>query len=120
MLKDGTMVYLRGNQFPTYSVAFCLLYNKLTGHDILADKMQPLLRNLLEVRNYEEYITLYNYSLIDIFPYNAEQLLDLCVEFNPDANEELFVQYGKDFTTETVLANNAVYMQFVPAEDIKQ
>ena len=47
----------------------------------------------------------------------AEQVLDLCVEFNPDADEALYTQYAEDYTIENVAASNAHLLEACPVKD---
>lgn len=116
LFKDNCLIYDATDQFPTEVIAFTLLYNKLTGHDILSDPSQQFTRYFLEVRNYDEMVTMWNSSLLNVFPYSAEQILDLCVEFNPDANEDLYIQYKNDYTIENVQKNNQKYLDTIPYE----
>ena len=114
LFKDECLVYVATDQYPTEVIALTLLYNKLTGHTILADPSQQMVRYFLEVRNYEEMAAMWNSSLLNVFPYTAEQVLDLCVEFNPDANEELYTQYKNDYTIENIIKTNQKYLDGIP------
>lgn len=116
LFRDGCLVYVATDQFPTEVIAFTLLYNKLTGHEILSDPSQQVVRKFLEVRNYDEMATMWNASLLNVFPYTAEQVLDLCVEFNPDANEALYEQYKEDYTIENITTVNQKYLDTIPCD----
>lgn len=60
---------------------------------------------------------MWNMSFLNIFPMTAEQVLDLCVEFNPDADEALYMQYAEDYTIENVAASNAHLLEACPVKD---
>lgn len=116
LFEDEIMVYCATDQYPTECIAFTLLYNALSGHKILSDPSQQVYRKFLEIRNYDEFKAMYNLSFLNIFPYSAEQLLDLCVEFNPDANEALYDQYCEEYTVENLIAWNSHYLEETSAE----
>jgi len=116
LFKDEALIYCATDQFPTEVIAFTLLYNKLTGHEILSDPSQQMVRYFLELHNYDEMVTMWNASLLNVFPYTAEQILDLCVEFNPAANEDLYTQYKNDYTIENVTKTNQKYLDSIPYE----
>lgn len=116
MFQDDLIAYCATDQYPSLAVAVTLLYNKLTGHDILADPSQQMRRHFLEIHNYDEMVNMWNMSFLNIFPMTAEQVLDLCVEFNPDADEALYLKYAEDYTIENVVAANEKYLDACPAE----
>jgi hypothetical protein len=116
LFTDEILVYTATDQYPTECIAFTLLYNALTGHPILSDTSEQVYRQFLEIHNYEEYANMYNLSFLNIFPYSAEQLLDLCVEFNPDADEDLYTQYGEEYTIENLTSWNTKYLEETTAD----
>lgn len=117
LFADDLIVYCATDQFPSEVVALTLLYNKLTGHDILADTSVQMRRSFLEIHNYDEMCYMWNMSFLNIFPMTAEQVLDLCVEFNPDANEELYLQYAEEYTIENVAKVNADLYEACPSDE---
>lgn len=114
LFQDDLIAYCATDQFPSEVIAVTLLYNKLTGHDILADTSVQMRRHFLEIHNYEEMCNMWNMSFLNIFPMTAEQVLDLCVEFNPDANEALYTKYAEEYTIENVAATNQKYLDACP------
>ena len=117
MFRDDLIAYCAADQYPSLAVAVTLLYNKLTGHDILSDPSQQMKRHFLEVHNFEEMSNMWNMSFLNIFPMTAEQILDLCVEFNPDANEELYMKYAEDYTIDNITNTNQKYLEACPSDD---
>lgn len=117
LFQDDLIAYCATDQFPSLVIATTLLYNKLTGHEILADTSVQMRRHFLELHNYEEMCNMWNMSFLNIFPMTAEQVLDLCVEFNPDADEALYTQYAEDYTIENVAASNAHLLEACPVKD---
>lgn len=117
LFQDDLIAYCATDQFPSLVIATTLLYNKLTGHEILADTSVQMRRHFLELHNYEEMCNMWNMSFLNIFPMTAEQVLDLCVEFNPDADEALYMQYAEDYTIENVAASNAHLLEACPVKD---
>lgn len=117
LFQDDLIAYCATDQFPSLVIATTLLYNKLTGHEILADTSVQMRRHFLELRSYEEMCNMWNMSFLNIFPMTAEQVLDLCVEFNPDADEALYTQYAEDYTIENVAASNAHLLEACPVKD---
>lgn len=117
LFQDDLIAYCATDQFPSEVIAFTLLYNKLTGHDILADTSVQMRRHFLELHNYEEMCNMWNMSFLNIFPMTAEQVLDLCVEFNPDADEALYTKYAEDYTIENVTATNLHLLEACPDSD---
>lgn len=117
LFQDDLIAYCATDQFPSLVIATTLLYNKLTGHEILADTSVQMRRHFLELRSYEEMCNMWNMSFLNIFPMTAEQVLDLCVEFNPDADEALYTQYAEDYTIENVAASNAHLLEACPIKD---
>ncbi|MDD6967092.1 MAG: substrate-binding domain-containing protein [Firmicutes bacterium] len=117
LFQDDLIAYCATDQFPSLVIATTLLYNKLTGHEIMADTSVQMRRHFLELHNYEEMCNMWNMSFLNIFPMTAEQVLDLCVEFNPDADEALYTQYAEDYTIENVAASNAHLLEACPVKD---
>lgn len=117
LFQDDLIAYCATDQFPSLVIATTLLYNKLTGHEIMADTSVQMRRHFLELRSYEEMCNMWNMSFLNIFPMTAEQVLDLCVEFNPDADEALYTQYAEDYTIENVAASNAHLLEACPVKD---
>lgn len=116
LFKDDLIAYCATDQFPSEVVAFTLLYNKLTGHEILSDPSVQMRRHFLEIHNYEEMCNMWNMSFQNIFPMTAEQVLDLCVEFNPDADEALYQKAAEEYTIDNVAASNAKLLEACPYE----
>lgn len=117
LFQDDLIAYCATDQFPSLVIATTLLYNKLTGHEILADTSVQMRRHFLELHNYEEMCNMWNMSFLNIFPMTAEQVLDLCVEFNPDADEALYAKYAEDYTIDNVAASNAHLLEACPVKD---
>ncbi|MDY4221348.1 MAG: substrate-binding domain-containing protein [Candidatus Faecousia sp.] len=117
LFQDDLIAYCATDQFPSLVIATTLLYNKLTGHEIMADTSVQMRRHFLELHNYEEMCNMWNMSFLNIFPMTAEQVLDLCVEFNPDADEALYQKYAEEYTIENVAATNAHLLEACPVED---
>lgn len=117
LFQDDLIAYCATDQFPSLVIATTLLYNKLTGHEIMADTSVQMRRHFLELHNYEEMCNMWNMSFLNIFPMTAEQVLDLCVEFNPDADEALYLKYAEEYTIENVAATNAHLLEACPVED---
>lgn len=117
LFQDDLIAYCATDQFPSLVIATTLLYNKLTGHEIMADTSVQMRRHFLELRNYEEMCNMWNMSFLNIFPMTAEQVLDLCVEFNPDADEALYLKYAEEYTIENVAATNAHLLEACPVKD---
>lgn len=116
LFQDNLITFCATDQYPSLAIAITLLYNKLTGHDIMADTSVQMRRQFLELHNLDEMSNMWNMSFLNIFPMTAEQLLDLCVEFNPNANEDLYNQYAKDYTIENLTATNQKYLEACPTE----
>ena len=117
LFQDDLIAYCATDQFPSLVIATTLLYNKLTGHEIMADTSVQMRRHFLELHNYEEMCNMWNMSFLNIFPMTAEQVLDLCVEFNPDADEALYLKYAEEYTIENVAATNAHLLEACPVKD---
>lgn len=89
-LKDNVLVCYAGNESNGgQSAAFVtIIYNYLSGHDLIEDKTQTVVGSPIFVYSYEEYQE-YKEVLQGEGGYmTAEEVLSLIVDYNPDATYE--------------------------------
>jgi simple sugar transport system substrate-binding protein len=102
-LNDGTMVWTAGGQYPTMQIAFTLLYNFLSGHDMITDKSEFLYRNFMYIRTPEDYENYGKYMEGEIPAYSGNELKKLCVVYNPDATLDMVKEYDKAYSIQDVV-----------------
>jgi ribose transport system substrate-binding protein len=102
-LEDGTLAWIAGGQYPTMQIAFTMLYNSLTGHDVITDSSDFLFRNFMYITSAEEYADFQKYMEGNVPAYSGDELKDLCVSYNPDATLDLLKQYNKSYSLQDVV-----------------
>jgi len=106
--ERGVQVWSCGGQYATVMVAWAILYNYLIdGTVIISDPKVPLFRNYLEISSFAEY---QQYEKIINSPnpaYNAEEIAQLIHYFNPDVTYDDYVELGRSFSIEDILARQA-------------
>lgn len=102
-LEDGTMSWVAGGQFPTMQISFTLLYNYLTGNQMIQDKAQPLYRPFMYISSPEEYQDYVTYMEGDVPAYTGDELRALCTVFNPDANLKTIEDYNNNYSIQDLV-----------------
>ena len=109
MLKDGTMAAYAGAEASAAILypAFAMLYNHMTGNDLLADKTQMINVPYVMIYSAEELEEYNTYFSGDAPLFTAEEIQSMLVKYNPEANYDTLMEVVNSFTLEGFAARFA-------------
>ena len=108
-IEDGVIAYYAGNEASAaiINMSFSILYNNLTGNDLIPDKKECFvipyvgIKTSEDLENYDKY---FNNSEVPV--YTDEEIRSMLVAFNPDATYETIAEMAENSTLEGTMARH--------------
>lgn len=108
-LEDGMLVWTAGTEASAQLVglSYAVLYNFMTGNDMIADKTQLIQCPFIVMTNADEYQDYVKYCAGDVPIYTADEIKNLITAFNPDATYESLAELIKNTTLDDIVVRHA-------------
>ena len=108
-LENGTFICVPGTEASAdgAAISFAMLYNKLSGHDIIENKIESILVPFVYLHNYEDYEAYAQAFLGDNMTFTPDEIRYMTVVYNPELTPQEFITFAEGTTLEGVIERHS-------------